>query len=104
MVLLTAQLLVFSPLKPAEKKGGNIRGGIIIISFQKNGRWDDGRWTLRMLNWEPLSGRRGVGRPEARWEDCLVRFARDTGTNWRDLAKNRENWCSLEDKFVQQGA
>ena len=56
------------------------------------------------MNWEPLSGRRAVGRPETRWEDSLVRFARDMGANWRDLAKNRDSWCSLEDKFVQQGA
>ena len=66
-------------------------------------RRDDGRWTVRVMNWEPVSGKRSVGRPETRWEDSLVRFAKGRGRNWRELAKNRDDWSGLEEQFVQQG-
>ena len=60
----------------------------------------DGRWTRRMLDWDPKGGSRRVGRPLARWEDSLVEFAKTTGEDWRKLAEDRVLWSSLEADYV----
>ena len=61
----------------------------------------DMRWSTRMLFWEPLQrGSRPVGRPAARWEDSLNRFARDRNFKWTKLAEDRGAWQELEDAFV----
>ena len=37
------------------------------------------RWSRRLLDWEPLGGRRSWGRPLLRWEDALCYFAKTKG-------------------------
>ena len=65
-------------------------------------RRDDMRWTYRMRGWEPFSrGSRPVGRPAARCEDTLNRFASMHGIKWTEMAKDRNQWKSLEDDFVR---
>ena len=62
-------------------------------------------WTYRMRGWEPLyRGSRPVGRPAARWEDTLNRFASTRGIKWTETAKDRNQWKSLEDEFVTFGS
>ena len=38
-------------------------------------RLHDGRWTVRVLGWEPREGSRAVGRPRKRWIDDLNEYA-----------------------------
>ena len=54
-----------------------------------------------MCRWQPLAqGSRPVGRPTARWEDSLNRFAKNQGFSWRKVAKDRMQWSRLEEGFV----
>ena len=62
----------------------------------------DGRWSSRLLNWEPQEGRRAWGRPAMRWEDALCKFIRSKGESWKLAARDREKWCSWEDEFAEQ--
>ena len=62
----------------------------------------DGRWSSRLLNWEPQEGRRAWGRPAMRWEDALCKFIRSKGESWQLAARDREKWCSWEDEFAEQ--
>ena len=52
-------------------------------------------------NWEPRGGSRRAGRPVARWEDEIVRFASAKGGNWREFAQDRDLWSMLEVDFVK---
>lgn len=52
-----------------------------------------------MLKWRPRLGKRGVGRPAARWIDHLKKLA-DSG--WMQTAQNWDGWRSLGEAFVQQ--
>ena len=67
-------------------------------------RRDDMRWSYRILRWKPAAqGERSVGRPARRWEDSLKKFAAARGFNWTKVAKDRELWRQLEEKFVTFG-
>ena len=63
-------------------------------------RREDGRWSRRLLDWEPLGGRRSWGRPVIRWEDTLCQFAKTKGETWTTAAKDKNKWGSWEDDFV----
>ena len=65
-------------------------------------RRDDGRWSHRLLSWEPALGRRSWGRPVLRWEDPLSRFARTKGESWQKAARDRNKWSAWEDEFAAQ--
>ena len=63
-------------------------------------RREDGRRSRRLLDWEPLGGRRSWGRPVIRWEDTLCQFAKTKGETWTTAAKDKNKWGSWEDDFV----
>lgn len=44
----------------------------------------------------PRVGKRNVGRPQARLSDDPV------GKSWMQVAKNRSEWRTLEETYVQQ--
>ena len=62
-------------------------------------RATDGRWSKRLLNWNPhfrCWPCRSVGHPQLRWEDS---FARIAGGDWLSIAAS-EVWPVLEHGFV----
>ena len=63
-------------------------------------RRDDGRWSRRLMGWEPHGGRRAWGRPNLRWEDALVQFAKSKGKAWHKAAQDRGQWDAWEAEFV----
>jgi hypothetical protein len=63
-------------------------------------RRDDGRWSRRLLRWEPHGGRRSWGRPALRWEDTICQFMRNKGEAWLEAAQDRFKWSSWEDEFA----
>ncbi|CAH2226361.1 jg8236 [Pararge aegeria aegeria] len=42
-------------------------------------RREDGRWSRVILDWQPRTGHRSIGRPPARWRDDIVKAV---GKNW----------------------
>ncbi|KPJ10168.1 hypothetical protein RR48_04991 [Papilio machaon] len=54
-----------------------------------------------VLEWQPRTGRRSVGRPSARWTDDLVKVAR---VSWMRVAQDRSSWRSLGEAYAQQWA
>ena len=50
-----------------------------------------------------VEGRRQRGRPKLRWEDGVTEDARRLGErNWRNAARNRDNWQKLLKKALAQ--
>ncbi|CAK1587710.1 unnamed protein product [Parnassius mnemosyne] len=71
-----------------------------ILKFRWAGhiaRYVDNRWTIHVTTWKGPPGKRRAGRPYMRWEDDIKKIA---GTNWLQIAKNREKWKSLEEAFT----
>lgn len=64
-------------------------------------RRDDGRWTGAVTEWWPRTGKRGIGRPPARWSDDIVKVA---GRHWTRLAQDRKRWRDREEAYTQQWA
>ncbi|CAH2243696.1 jg8756 [Pararge aegeria aegeria] len=62
-------------------------------------RRKDGRWGPKVLEWQPRTGKRSVGRPPTRWIDDIKRVA---GSRWIQAAQNRGTWNSLQKTYVQQ--
>ena len=62
-------------------------------------RCQDSRWTKKILEWRPWTGRRGVGRPPMRWSDDVGRYA---GRDWMRTAQDRELWKTKGEAYVQQ--
>ncbi|CAG4968657.1 unnamed protein product [Parnassius apollo] len=62
-------------------------------------RRTDNRWGRKVLEWQPRTGRRSVGRPPTRWSDDLVRYA---GSRWMQVAQDRALWHYLGEAYVQQ--
>ncbi|CAH2240093.1 jg6347 [Pararge aegeria aegeria] len=58
-------------------------------------------WTLgsKVLEWQPRTGKRSVGRPPTSWTDDIKRVA---GSRWIQAAQNRRTWNSLQKTYVQQ--
>ncbi|GFO17416.1 endonuclease-reverse transcriptase [Plakobranchus ocellatus] len=52
-------------------------------------REKDNRWIKRCTEWQPRSGKRDRGRPEARWMDEIRRAA---GPQWQRKAQHRRKW------------
>jgi hypothetical protein len=74
-------------------------------------RRDDGRWSTRLLMWQPEAGPRQGGkgrgrqqsRPKRRWEDSLVKFM-DCFSNpcdWKFIAHSRDEWQKLEEAYIK---
>ncbi|CAH2267236.1 jg14707 [Pararge aegeria aegeria] len=62
-------------------------------------RREDGRWSRVILDWQPRTGHRSIGRPPARWRDDIVKAV---GKNWMQLTSNRPRWRANEEALVQQ--
>ncbi|KAI8440994.1 hypothetical protein MSG28_009271 [Choristoneura fumiferana] len=62
-------------------------------------RRTDGRWSQKVLEWRPRTGRRAVGRPPTRWSDDLIKIA---GSRWMRKAQDRSEWRALGEAYVQQ--
>ena len=48
--------------------------------------------------WENLKGKRPLGRPRRRWEDCIKTDLQEVGVgfgDWMELAQERERWQAL---------
>jgi len=51
-----------------------------------------------------LEGKRTLGRPRRRWEDNIKMFLQEVGcegTNWIDLAQDRDRWRALVNAVVK---
>ncbi|CAH2234283.1 jg15013 [Pararge aegeria aegeria] len=55
--------------------------------------------SLKVLEWQPRTGKRSVGQPPTRWIDDIRRVA---GSRWRQAARDRVLWNSLQKTYVQQ--
>jgi hypothetical protein len=56
----------------------------------------------RILVGKP-EGRRPLGRPKCRWMDCIKMDLRKigwAGTDWIDLAEDRDQWRTLVNKVM----
>ena len=62
-------------------------------------RFQDNRWTKRLTEWHPRSGRRKRGRQKRRWRDDLTNYI---GTTWTRQAQDRRRRQLLEDGYIQQ--
>ncbi|KAA5662277.1 hypothetical protein F3G60_33305 [Pseudomonas aeruginosa] len=63
-------------------------------------RYTDKRWTLEITTWEGPAGKRRRGRPRSRWIDEITAA---TGKEWRNKAKEREEWSKLEEAYTRMG-
>ena len=61
-------------------------------------RMQDNRWTKRLTEWQPRTGKRKVGRPKRRWRDDLTSYL---GTTWTTEAQDRRSWQLLEEGYIQ---
>ncbi|GFO40779.1 endonuclease-reverse transcriptase [Plakobranchus ocellatus] len=64
-----------------------------------NAREKDNRWTKSCTEWQPRSGRRDRGRPEARWMDVIRRAA---GPQWQRKAQDRRKWKTSAEGYILQ--
>ncbi|CAH2254487.1 jg12484 [Pararge aegeria aegeria] len=61
-------------------------------------RRTDGRWGSKVLEGQPRTGKRSVGRPPTRWAGYIKRVAR---SRWIQVAQNRGVWIALQKTYVQ---
>ncbi|CAH2233772.1 jg11777 [Pararge aegeria aegeria] len=67
----------------------NIARLVVKLKWQWAGhivRRTDGTWRPKVLEWQPRTGKRSVGRPPTRWTDYIRRVA---GSRWIQAAQNR---------------
>ncbi|CAG9833161.1 unnamed protein product [Diabrotica balteata] len=60
-------------------------------------RYNDNRWTRRILEWRPRTTTRSMGRPQKRWVDDIRAVA---GKQWIRLAQDRERWKQLGETYI----
>ncbi|CAH2227911.1 jg13492 [Pararge aegeria aegeria] len=63
-------------------------------------RRKDGRWGPKVLEWQPRTGKRSVGRLPTRLTDDIKRVA---GSRWIQAAQNRGIWNSLQKPMSSSG-
>lgn len=63
-------------------------------------RMNDNRWTKRTTEWYPRQNTRNRGRQRKRWHDDLMKLL---GTNWTQIARNKNLWKENEEAFTLQG-
>ena len=61
-------------------------------------RMQDNKWTKRVTDWQPRSGKRRRGRQKRRWRDDLTSYL---GTTWTRDAQDRRRWQLLEEGYIQ---
>lgn len=59
------------------------------------------KWTRIITEWQPRDSKRNRGRQTRRWEDDIKKVA---GPIWTRIAKNRTEWKSLEEAYVERQA
>ena len=66
-------------------------------------RRDDGRWSKKVLLWEPTDGQRPRGHPPRRWADRLDQYVNEQmglhKGEWMMLPDDRKGWSSWADGF-----
>ncbi|GFS01181.1 endonuclease-reverse transcriptase [Elysia marginata] len=62
-------------------------------------RFDDNRFTQRVIKWQPRDVRRARGRQPRRWRDDLVQLK---GATWIHDAQHRQQWRSDVKGYFQQ--
>ena len=62
-------------------------------------RRDDNRWTQRLTEWQPRTGKRRRGRQKRRWRDDITTYL---GTTWARNTKDRKEWKHHEEGYIQQ--
>ncbi|CAG9124695.1 unnamed protein product [Plutella xylostella] len=55
-------------------------------------RRTDGRWSRRVLEWRPRTGKRSVRRPSTRWTDDIVKSAGSTGCGPPPIGQGGNHW------------
>ncbi|XP_072051533.1 uncharacterized protein [Amphiura filiformis] len=63
-------------------------------------RSNDNRWTKRLTEWQPRTGRRRRGRQKRRWRDDITSYI---GTTWARIAQDRETWKLHEEGYSRHG-
>ncbi|CAH2218348.1 jg4121, partial [Pararge aegeria aegeria] len=63
-------------------------------------RRKDGCWRPKVLERQPRTGKRSIGRPPTRWTDDIKRVA---GSRWTQVAQNHGIWNSLQKTYAQHG-
>lgn len=63
------------------------------------------RWTKCILDWKPINHTRLVGTPPVKWDndDVLDKKEIHDGEKIAKIAKTRETWKSLKNKYFQYG-
>ena len=62
-------------------------------------RVKDNRWTKRLTEWQPRTGKRRRGRQKKRWRDDITDYM---GTStWTRTAMTRQKWKMLKEGFIQ---
>lgn len=59
------------------------------------------KWTRLITEWLPRDSKRNRGRQFKRWEDDIIKIA---GPIWTRIAKDRIEWKSLEEAYVERQA
>ena len=62
-------------------------------------RREDNRWTKRLTDWQPRTGKRRRGRQKRRWRDDITTYL---GTTWARTAQDRGRWQLLEEGYIRQ--
>ena len=79
-----------------------------IIEKIKKAKWrwaghiarrEDNRWTKRLTEWQPRTGKRNRGRQKRRWRDDLTT---SVGVTWTRLAQDRKRWKNHEEAYLRQ--
>ena len=67
-------------------------------------RRHDGRWSKKLIEWEPTRGTRRRGHPKLRWDDAIKMFLQTRmdvdGGAWLALAQDCEGWSALAAAFA----
>ena len=59
-------------------------------------RMNDNRWTKRLTDWQPRTGKRRRGRQKTRWRDDLTAYL---GVTWAREATDRRKWKTHEEGY-----
>lgn len=62
-------------------------------------RQQDNRWTKRVTEWQPRTGKRRRGRQKRRWRDDLTTYM---GVTWARDAQDRQRWKGHEEGYIRQ--
>ncbi len=60
-------------------------------------RRNDNRWTTRIMDWQPRTGKRKRGRQRRKWRDDIRVYA---GTTWTRTARNRNEWHFHDEGYI----